>query len=486
MADQKAETPRDLEAAVFSKPVSIKLLAGLLRIFDLSVISFLAASIYFAYVHPEYTGFAELYFTSTIIAIVLAGVVFQWFQLYAQDYFLSARPRLGRVLLAWTIIFGVLLTFAFALKLSTSFSRVWAVSWYLSTAGGLIAGRLVFSIWVRRWTREGRLSLRTVIVGVGKQGVRLMEHLQEFGDPQIRILGFVDDRKNSQETHIGDITLLGTTDDLIRMIREDRVDQVFVALPWSEEERLRDLVYRLAVTPVSIRLAPDMVGFEFIDREFSQVARLAMLHLFDRPISGWAYATKMLEDYLLAALALVILSPLLLIIAAVIKLTSSGPVFFKQKRYGFNDQLFEVWKFRSMYEEAEPVPELVQAKKQDPRITPFGKFLRRSSLDELPQIFNVLLGDMSIVGPRPHAVATLAADDRFEEVVDRYAARHRVKPGITGWAQVNGWRGETDTFEKIQKRVEFDIFYIDNWSIWLDMRIIARTLLVIFTDKNAY
>ena len=176
----------------------------------------------------------------------------------------------------------------------------------------------------------------------------------------------------------------------------------------------------------------------------------------------------------------------MLLIAAAIKLDSKGPVLFKQKRYGFNNNLIEVWKFRSMRDETTNQNWEVQTIKNDPRVTRVGEFLRRSSLDELPQLFNVLFGDMSIVGPRPHAVATKAEGQPFEEVIDHYAARHKVKPGMTGWAQVNGWRGETDTVEKIRKRVEHDLYYIDNWSIWFDSAIIFRTIALLFDDKNAY
>jgi exopolysaccharide biosynthesis polyprenyl glycosylphosphotransferase len=210
------------------------------------------------------------------------------------------------------------------------------------------------------------------------------------------------------------------------------------------------------------------------------------LHLFDRPISGWSQLTKTAEDRVLATLFLILLLPLFLVLPLVIKLTSPGPVLFKQKRYGFNNQLIEVWKFRTMYHHLEDAECDEQTTKDDDRVTSVGRFLRRTSLDELPQLFNVLKGDMSLVGPRPHAAATKAGGRLFFDVVDRYAARHRVKPGITGWAQVNGWRGETRTVEEIEKRVECDIFYIDNWSIWLDIRIIAKTVVVVFRDAKAY
>ncbi len=189
---------------------------------------------------------------------------------------------------------------------------------------------------------------------------------------------------------------------------------------------------------------------------------------------------------MLAALILLFIGPLMLLIALAIKLDSRGPVVFKQRRQGFNNELFEVWKFRTMYASVADADCEVQTTKDDPRVTPVGWFLRKLSLDELPQLINVLRGDMSLVGPRPHAVATKAEGRPFSEVVDRYASRHRVKPGITGWAQVNGWRGETDTIEKIKKRVEYDLYYIDNWSVWLDLLILLKTIFVLIRNENAY
>jgi exopolysaccharide biosynthesis polyprenyl glycosylphosphotransferase len=208
--------------------------------------------------------------------------------------------------------------------------------------------------------------------------------------------------------------------------------------------------------------------------------------LFDRPISGRSYALKLVEDLAFAGIALLFMAPLMLVIAAAINLDSPGPVLFKQRRFGFNNNLIEVWKFRTMRTDCADADADVQTTKQDPRVTRVGQFLRKSSLDELPQLINVLRGEMSIVGPRPHAVATKAEGQLFENVVYGYAARHRVKPGITGWAQVNGWRGETDTIDKIRKRVEHDLYYIDHWSVWLDLYIMVKTCLVVFRDENAY
>jgi Undecaprenyl-phosphate glucose phosphotransferase len=484
--------PKDVKSSdrtnnIATKPISATVVAGCLRFFDAVVVGSVALAGYFLYVFPEHSVVSGQYITSILIGVFLASVLFDWFGVYSEGYFLTIKPKIGRILAAWAITFAVLLTVAFALKISGFYSRVWATSWFLATYALLTVARLVLSHWIARQARGGRFADRTVIVGAGEQARRLADHLERNQEIRTRVIGLAKTDPGDSLPQGIELETLGDIDDLVRLIRQGMVDQVFVALPWHQEERLRSVIQKLAVTPVAIRLAPDLIGYEFAGRSFTQVAELPMLHIIDRPISDWSSWTKAIEDRVLTSVFLVLLSPLLLAIAVAIKLDSRGPVLFRQKRYGFNNQLIEVWKFRSMFEHLHDAPgELQQAVKGDSRVTRVGGFLRRTSLDELPQLFNVLRGDMSIVGPRPHAVATKAKGRLFEDIVDSYAARHRVKPGITGWAQVNGWRGETDTLEKIQNRVDCDLHYIENWSIRFDLFIIAKTLFVLFTDKNAY
>ena len=265
------------------------------------------------------------------------------------------------------------------------------------------------------------------------------------------------------------------------------VDHVFVALPWSARKRLAAVIEQLALMPVRISLVPESLGFDFPVRAIKYINKAPTLVVLERPLTGWSHLFKWIEDRLVSAGVLIFVSPLFLLLAIAIKLDSRGPVFFKQKRYGFNNNQFEVWKFRTMYiGESDSNAPMRQATQDDPRVTRLGRFLRKSSLDELPQFINVFLGDMSIVGPRPHAVVHTYQGQQLEDIIDSYVARQRVKPGITGWAQVNGWRGETDTVEKIKKRVEFDLYYIENWSILFDLWIIVKTISVIFQDDNAY
>lgn len=469
-----------------SRPLSRILAGGIVALLDLCVVLLVACFVYYAYVRTFPAPMNPRYIAAIGLGGLLAIEILRRMGVYRNHALFGTRLAAGRILAGWSIAFSLLLALAFAFKISSDFSRVWATSWFVGTGAGLLINHGLVRWRLQRLAERGRFAARTVILGAGEHGRRLAEHLAFHADVNTRLIGFVDDRKNRTPAMVDGLPLLGDADDLLDLVRREMVDQVFVALPWSAESRLSDVVRKLARTPVEIRLTPDMIGFHFVDREFEHVARLPVLKLYERPISGWSQVAKMLEDRILAGLALLFLAPLLALIAVVIKLDSKGPVFFKQRRLGFNQNEILVWKFRTMYTDLSDADCDVQTRMGDPRVTRVGAFLRRASLDELPQLINVLLGSMSIVGPRPHALNTKAAGRLFEEVVDDYAARHRVKPGITGWAQVNGWRGETDTVEKIEKRVEYDLYYIENWSIWFDIEIVVRTLFVIVSDRNAY
>ncbi len=360
------------------------------------------------------------------------------------------------------------------------------VSWFFGGATLLFVTRLLVSDWAQRRIREGVLAERVVINGAGEEGQRFAAHLDKFDQPCIKALGFVDDRKSRVPSESHGYALLGDREYLLNMIRSDLVDQVYVALPWSAQARLTELINQLAVTPVQVFLVAEPPSFEFASQTFKFVGKVPVLEVFNRPLTSWSYLIKGIEDRLIALLILLFVAPLMTLIALAIKIDSPGPVLFRQERYGFNNNQIEVLKFRTMYNDENASKVMRQATRFDPRITRIGRFLRKSSLDELPQLLNVLRGDMSIVGPRPHAVEHTYRGRKFDDIIHRYAARHRVKPGITGWAQVNGWRGETDTVEKLQKRVEYDLYYVENWSVWFDLWIIVRTIFVIYRDDNAY
>jgi Undecaprenyl-phosphate glucose phosphotransferase len=464
------------------------LVSEFLRVYDIVAIGAAGGLAYAFYVLPGPTDFDNRYPGSIVLGSVIAAIMCHVFGAYRPESVFSRTLGAQRAVCAWLTTFGIIVTAAFVLKLSESYSRVWAVAWLMLAVGLMFAGRYVLSLLTFRWAAQGRFANRTLIVGVGQQAARLAAHLRSREDVRTRVVGFVDDRGLRAPSPRGfhGYPLIADVDHMMALVRQNACDEVIVALPWSEERRIEELTMLLTTASVRVTLAPDLAGFQFSDRRIAPRLGIPMLTLFDRPISGWSYVVKCIEDKVIALLALAFVAPLLLVIAAAVKLGSPGPVLFRQRRLGFNNQLIEVWKFRTMRVECADADADCQTTRADPRVTPVGRFLRLSSLDELPQLFNVLCGDMSIVGPRPHALATKAEGQLFQDVVDRYAARHRVKPGITGWAQVNGWRGETDTVDKIRRRVEFDLYYIDNWSVWLDLYIILSTFVVVFRTDNAY
>ncbi len=270
---------------------------------------------------------------------------------------------------------------------------------------------------------------------------------------------------------------------LLLFIRQNHVHEIMVALPWDREEQIADVLVQLREAPLDVSLAPEPLGFRLMERRVRHLGDLPMTVVQEPPLSGWNYIIKSLEDRILSALIILAISPILAIIALLIRLDSPGPAIFRQQRYGFNNNVFTVYKFRSMRNDLGDAKGGAQATRGDARITRIGAFIRKTSLDELPQLFNVLKGDMSLVGPRPHAVAH---NEEYAGKVDQYLSRHKVKPGITGWAQIHGLRGETDTDEKMEMRVQYDLYYIDNWSLWLDLKILVRTLFVGFVNQNAY
>jgi Undecaprenyl-phosphate glucose phosphotransferase len=471
---------------VGQKRLSEPVLRGAIRVSDMAIIGISGLIMYLgsAVLHDQ--AFSSRYFSAIAVTVFAAAAIFQWAGVYTGDYLFSRRRRTETLLAAWLGTTVLMISAAFSLGVSEFYSRAWAGNWFVVAACLLVASRILVGALARDWAGEGRFANRTVIVGAGPQGLRLADHLRRHGDVRINIIGFVDDRSSRLSPMALDQPFLGNVDELLHLIRENKVDQVFVALPWAAENRLRDIALEIATTPVLVHLAPDMAGFQFPDRSFSLVAKIPMLNLFDRPISGADHVVKTAEDFVLGSILTVLIAPVMALIAMAIKLDSPGPVFFRQKRQGFNNNEIGVWKFRSMYTHMTDADCTTQTVRDDPRITRVGRFLRQSSLDELPQLFNVLNGTMSLVGPRPHAAGTKSEGRPFDDVVERYAARHRVKPGITGWAQVNGWRGETDTTEKIERRVEHDLYYIDNWSLLLDLKILLKTPFAIVLGKNAY
>lgn len=427
------------------------------------------------------------YFGATLFAIVFYAGLAEVMGAHDPDVRFSVRQAWGRLLTAWLSTSMFMLTLSFLLKNSEDYSRTWAVTWFFGGAASLCLVRSAGIGWMRSMKRTGVYNQRVAIFGAGSQGNRLARYIMGNDKLTIDLVGFFDDRTPQRlGPEERPLDVRGNLTDLITLIRGGNVDQVIVALPWSAETRLQEVVGELAITPVRIRLAPDLASFAFAQRAVVLLGDLPVMTLFERPISGMDHIVKRVEDLVLASVGIILASPLLLMVAIAIKLDSKGPIFFRQEREGFNNKRFRIWKFRSMYHERSELDHITQARRDDPRITRVGQLLRRLSIDELPQLFNVVVGEMSMVGPRPHAPSTRAGDRLFGDVVKTYAARHKVKPGITGWAQVSGWRGETDTEEKLLKRLEHDLFYIENWSIMMDFYILLRTVTTLPFHSRAY
>jgi Undecaprenyl-phosphate glucose phosphotransferase len=328
---------------------------------------------------------------------------------------------------------------------------------------------------------------RVAIIGAGESAARLIKWVELTAPGMFEIIGVFDDR-DSRRTLNTSVAhqIRGSTTDLIELYKSTAFDKVVIALPHSAEARLLHLLRSLRVLPVDIVLAPDLMGFNAADQETAEMAGLKLHSLANRPIREPQRLLKSVFDFAAALTALFFLSPLLLLIAAIIKFDSDGPIFFRQRRQGLGDRLFDVFKFRTMYCELGDPNGAKQTQRGDPRVTRIGAFLRKTSLDELPQLLNVLRGEMSLVGPRPHTPHMLIGDKKHYEIVSEYSFRHRVKPGITGLAQVKGYRGAVDTPDQLKARVDLDLYYIDHWSLWLDIKILWRTAFVCFSGRNAF
>jgi len=455
---------------------------------DICIIAATSAIAYFAYLGDRHTD-PGVYIVATVLAMVFGYLWFRSEGLYRLQRIAEFRSALKPLAFAWAFAFAGLALVSFLVKNADEYSRGWAICWFALGLVSLLASRWGFAQLHRRWVRDGRLAHTMLLLGGGELGARFSQRVRESSS-HVRLIGFFDDRRSRAPSAIDDLPWLGGSEDLLRFVTEHPVDTVVIALPMIADERIIQLIRDLRQRPMDVWILPDFLGLRVGATGAAQtlvdVPGMLLVPVASRPIAGWNWLIKHLEDKVVAALALILFAPLMLTIAAAIKLTSPGPVLYRQPRVGYNQREFAVLKFRTMHQAvcvAQPDKLTVR---RDPRVTRVGALLRRTSLDELPQLINVLRGEMSIVGPRPHFSAARAADKLYNEAVVEYSARHRVKPGITGWAQVNGWRGPTETVEQIQKRVEHDMYYIDNWSIGLDLWIIALTAIKGFISRNAF
>jgi Undecaprenyl-phosphate glucose phosphotransferase len=487
-----ARTPLNIAAAQVAGTLKQRLvtpgiLSALARLGDFLGLAGVSTAIFLIYVAPH-EGIDPRYVLASILLPVATVLLIGSFNGYTVRAFREGLVRIGRGAAIWVSVFGCFTLVLFFLKMGEDFSRIWLASWFLSGLVVLTALRLLIGSLVARWTAAGILERRAVLVGGGPEAVELIRALRQEPANDVRICGIFDDRETARVPAVQEgLPKLGRIDELLEFGRQAQIDMLIVALPMAAEQRLVGLLKKLWVLPVDIRLSARTAKLRFRPRSYSYVGAVPFLDLFDKPIADWDYIKKAAFDRVIGSLILLAAAPVMLAVALAIRLDSPGPVLFRQKRYGFNNELIEVFKFRSMHVNQTDANAVKLVTRGDPRITRVGRFIRKTSLDELPQLFNVVLrGDLSLIGPRPHAVQAKAAERLYEQVVDGYFARHKVKPGITGWAQVNGWRGETDTQEKLERRVEHDLFYIENWSVIFDLYILLLTPIRLLNTENAY
>ncbi|WP_057832354.1 undecaprenyl-phosphate glucose phosphotransferase [Colwellia sp. TT2012] len=422
------------------------------------------------------------YLMALLVVLVSYSYVAEGLNLYRSWRAGKLREMVLTAWLSLLLSFSGLFVFFFAFKVSEQLSRITITLWFVLAFTLLFVWRVSLRSYKKNRRKLGLSSKKVAIIGATPLGIKIMQQIKLHDELGYDNVGFFEDRAPDRLTGLKPNDIVGSIDTAVNKARAGEIDVLFIALPIAAEKRIAEILSYLGDTTVDVHLVPDFLLSNLMHSRIDHVGEIDTLSVFESPYLGIRRLIKRSEDVIIGSLILFTILPVLMLIAIVIKLTSKGPVLFKQDRYGLSGQKIKVWKFRSM-SVMENSDKVIQATKNDPRITPFGGFLRRTSLDELPQFFNVLSGSMSIVGPRPHAVSH---NEEYRKKVEFYMLRHKVKPGITGWAQINGWRGETDTLEKMEKRVEFDLQYIKNWSVWLDIKIIILTVFKGFVSKNAY
>jgi Undecaprenyl-phosphate glucose phosphotransferase len=462
------------------------IVSGVLRLVEFGLLSIIGLVAFFIYVGIE-SHLIWYYLAITIGGSAFMVIILELADAYQQNALRSPFSQTGRILFSWLGVFAVLALIGFFLKISEDFSRAWFGMWFGSGFLALFISRFFLAKVIRKWARNGKMERRALIVGGGKTAEALIRSIEMQPENDIRICGIFDDRDDVRSPPVvAGYPKLGTIGELIEFARIARIDMLIVAMPLTAESRVLTLLKKLWVLPVDIRLSAHSNKLQFRPRSYSHIGSVPMLDIFDRPINDWDSVAKRAFDIIFSLLGIVFLSPIMLITAIAIKLDSPGPIIFRQKRHGFNNEVIDVLKFRSMYTDQTDALAKKVVSKGDPRVTRVGRFIRKASIDELPQFFNALRGDLSLVGPRPHAVYAQTQERMFSDVVEGYFARHRVKPGVTGWAQINGWRGEIDEDEKIMKRTEFDLYYIENWSLMFDLKILFLTPVRLLNTENAY
>jgi len=411
-------------------------------------------------------------------AFLCTLVIFPLFNVYSSWRGLSLFRLAKTVLLSWFSVVTLMIVILFSLKISYEYSRVWLVLWAIMGLTFILLMRIYIYLFLQYQRRKGKNLRYIVIVGAGDLGKKVLSQVKDSPWTGYKVRALFDDNESLIGNKIDDIEVVGAINKIESFLSNNHVDEVWIALPLRAELRMKELLHDLRHHTVNMKLIPDIFGFTLLYHSMTEIAGLPAVNLSVSPMDGSNRIVKALEDRFIACIILMLTSPLLLLISIVIKLTSSGPIFYKQERVSWNGKKFNMYKFRSMQLDQDS-GDIVWGNANNKKVTKVGSFLRKSSLDELPQLINVLLGDMSIVGPRPERSEFV---EKFKEEIPGYMQKHMVKAGITGWAQVNGWRGDTC----LKTRIEHDLYYIENWSLWFDLKFISLTVLKGFLNKNAY
>lgn len=471
------------------KPMKPALFALILRFGD-ALVLLLGGLILFRLALPGGTAGQSL-----ILLALASGVLLTTSALSVLGAYRFRRLRsflIGAGLLTIALPLGLLLSAIFLFVLGYPLDRLigWLTLWGLLAGAVMLMIRMAVALRIRHLTRTGAMEHRIVMLGGGPALVPAIREIDRERNMGRRLCGFFDERRSPRSPDlVNGYHKLGDLDDLVEFCRLAHIDTVVLAMPDASKQRLLELSGRLAVLPVDVRLictdVPPWLAGSGKER-MGRLGRLRTVTLHKRPVDNWQAFQKRTFDLVFASFAMVLLAPVMVGVALAVRLESPGPILFRQKRHGYNNKPIWVWKFRSMYADQCDPTAVRAVRRHDNRVTRVGRIIRRTSIDELPQIFNVLGGEMSLVGPRPHATAARTGDIIYDTIADSYAARHRVKPGITGWAQINGWRGELNSPEKIRARVEHDLYYIEHWSLWLDFRILLCTPASLILTRNAY
>lgn len=471
-----------------AKPISREIVTGCIQLADFVAILIAGAaafSLYLVSILGSPADFERYGLTAAMGAILFAFLMRKT-GAYEFERLEQLRWQLAQVGLIWAATISIMLGVAFLTKAAETYSRGWSISYFALSLFSFALIRLVLRGILRHWRSQGRLSRLIAIIGVGDVAERVLAKLESVGATEVEIAGVFDARETRSPGMVAGYQVEGTVPDLVSFAQTSRLDEIIVALPLRAAERIGEIVNALRMLPVDIRLGMDANAGTFPMTGIGTTASVPVIKIQERPLKHWNGVIKRIEDWFLGGFALIIFSPLMLIIATLIRLDSSGPILFVQDRFGFNNRPIRVLKFRTMHVESSDPSGAQRTVRNDPRITRVGRYLRVSSLDELPQFFNVLRGEMSLVGPRAHAVAMRAGDTLYHEAVDEYFQRHKVRPGMTGWAQVNGLRGEIAGIESARKRVAYDLDYIEHWSLWLDLKVMVMTIRALCSRQNAY